>query len=148
MYRKKPRTMNKQPLSDAGKKNVDTNRFIGPLKDCPDRPNCVCTQATRPTQQMPAIPFTGSACALIERLTALVSNWPRTRIVSHRSNYLHVAMRTPLFRFVDDVEFFADQNAQLLHFRSASRIGYSDLGVNRRRMAKIRSEIIEMLSTE
>jgi len=52
--------------------------------------------------------------------------------------YLHVEFRSTLFRFVDDVEFVIDEPQGLIHIRSASRVGYSDLGANRKRMEKIR----------
>jgi uncharacterized protein (DUF1499 family) len=48
-----------------------------------------------------------------------------------------------IFRFVDDVEFYIDERANLIHFRSASRLGYSDMGVNRKRMETIRASFVE-----
>jgi uncharacterized protein (DUF1499 family) len=59
---------------------------------------------------------------------------PRSRLVSSRDGYLHAEFRSRLLGFVDDVEFSIDEAEQLIHFRSASRVGYSDLGVNRKRM--------------
>jgi len=69
---------------------------------------------------------------------------PRAKIVSVEDNYLHVEFRSAIFRFVDDVEFLVvipeeqRPTEQRIHFRSASRVGYSDFGVNRRRMEQIR----------
>ena len=95
---------------------------------------------------MPAIPFEGSAESVIERIAECVYHWPRTHIVSHQANYLRLTFRTLVFGFVDDVEFLADETTHLLHFRSASRLGYSDLGVNRRRMTKIGRQLAKLLS--
>jgi uncharacterized protein (DUF1499 family) len=67
-----------------------------------------------------------------------VSGLSRVRIVTQRDDYLHAEFTTPLLRFVDDVEFLADPAAGVIHVRSASRVGYSDLGVNRRRVRRIR----------
>lgn len=63
---------------------------------------------------------------------------PRTRIRRDEAAYLHAEFRSLIFRFVDDVEFLLDADAGVIHVRSASRLGYSDLGVNRRRVEAIR----------
>lgn len=65
---------------------------------------------------------------------------PRTRVVTDESGYLHAECTSLVFRFVDDVEFWFDQRESLVHVRSASRIGHSDLGVNRRRIEHIRNQ--------
>ena len=83
---------------------------------------------------------------MIQRLVVCAARWPRCKIVTRQLNYLHLIFRTPVFRFIDDVEFFADEEARLLHFRSASRVGYSDLGVNRRRMKKLSRHVVRALS--
>ena len=59
-----------------------------------------------------------------------------TKIVEESAGYLRVEMRTTLF--VDDGEFLLDKIEQVIHIRSASRLGYSDLGKNRSRMEEIR----------
>lgn len=59
--------------------------------------------------------------------------------------YLHYECTSLLLRFVDDVEFLFDEPGKIIHFRSASRVGYGDLGVNRRRMEDIRSRLQEKL---
>lgn len=136
-----------EPKADSFQtSSLPADVFDGPLRDCPASPNCVCTQASRAAQHMPAIAFSGTAAAAIAALVEEITNWPRTRIVSRKSNYLHVTVRTRLFRFVDDVEFFAEEDAHLLHFRSASRLGYSDLGVNRRRMENLSNRISKLLT--
>jgi uncharacterized protein (DUF1499 family) len=67
----------------------------------------------------------------------------RTKIVTVEDNYLHVEFRSAFLRFVDDVEFLIDPEEQLVHFRSASRVGDSDFGVNRDRMEQIRNAFSE-----
>ena len=61
--------------------------------------------------------------------------------MSESSNYLHYTFTTPLWGFIDDVEFRLDASKQLFHVRSASRIGYSDLGTNRKRIEMIRARL-------
>jgi uncharacterized protein (DUF1499 family) len=63
----------------------------------------------------------------------VVDKMERTTIIARREDYLHVEYRTKM-GFVDDVEFYLNEQTQTVHFRSASRLGYSDLGVNRKRM--------------
>ena len=60
-----------------------------------------------------------------------------TRIVTQTDHYLHVEFRSKIMGFVDDVEFFFPDTT-IIHMRSASRVGYSDFGVNRKRLEKIR----------
>jgi uncharacterized protein (DUF1499 family) len=115
----------------------------GRLSDCPSSPNCVSTQAGGADHRMEPIPFTGSSDEAMQRINDLVAEMPRTKIVTVEDNYLHAEFRSAFFRFVDDVEFLIDPEEQVIHFRSASRVGHSDLGVNRRRMEQIRNAFSE-----
>jgi uncharacterized protein (DUF1499 family) len=63
---------------------------------------------------------------------------PRTTIVTLEEDYIRAEFKSRIFGFVDDVEFWFDDEQKVIHFRSASRVGYSDLGANRKRMEKIR----------
>ena len=107
------------------------------LAPCPDSPNCVSTKSKDPGRAMPPLPYLNSAEESMERLMAIVREMKRATIVSATPSYLHVELRSALFRFIDDVEFLLDDSARLIHFRSASRTGYYDFGVNRRRMKEI-----------
>jgi uncharacterized protein (DUF1499 family) len=115
----------------------------GRLGECPSSPNCVSTQAIDTDHRMEPIPFTGSSDEAMQRINDLIGDMPRTKIVTVEDDYLHVEFRSAFFRFVDDVEFLIDPEEQVFHFRSASRVGYSDLGVNRRRMVQIRNAFSE-----
>lgn len=109
----------------------------GRLASCPDSPNCVSTQSDREVSRMEPMPILGDPADVLPRLRAVLSAMPRTRIVTADDNYLHAEFTSALFRFVDDVEFFVDREQRVIHFRSASRVGKSDLGVNRQRMQAI-----------
>lgn len=115
----------------------------GRLADCPATPNCVCTQGGNPEQQMPPIAFTGDPSAAVVRLQAVLHALPRTKIVTVKDNYLHAECTSAIFQFVDDVEFLIDPEQRVIHFRSASRAGRSDMGVNRERMEAIRKAFTE-----
>jgi uncharacterized protein (DUF1499 family) len=122
----------------SGDGNGKTER----LAPCPDSPNCVSTLSTDDEHRIEPIEFEGSAQAAKEQLLAIVRSMPRTRIVDDDGLYVHAEFRSRVFRFVDDVEFYIDADAGLVQFRSASRKGYSDLGVNRRRMEEIRDAFV------
>ena len=62
----------------------------------------------------------------------------RTSIITQKDNYIHTTFKSRIFRFVDDIEFYFDDKEKLIHFKSASRVGRNDLGVNRKRMEEIR----------
>jgi uncharacterized protein (DUF1499 family) len=110
----------------------------GKLAPCPASPNCVCTQVTDEQHRIEPLRFDGTAEDALTRLKAVLAAMPRTRIVSEKDDYLHAECTSQIFRFVDDVEFLLDREGKSIHFRSASRVGYSDLGVNRKRMETIR----------
>jgi uncharacterized protein (DUF1499 family) len=75
-------------------------------------------------------------------LAAEVATLNGAKLIKKEKNYLHFTFRTPILRFIDDVEFELDEKKLLIHFKSASRIGYSDLGANRKRMDMIRTHLI------
>ncbi len=108
----------------------------GGLAECPATPNCVSTTATG-SQAMDPLPAAAGEASL-EALKGVVLSMPRSKIVNEQSGYFHAEFRSWLFGFVDDVEFLLDADASKIHFRSASRLGRSDLGVNRGRMEEIR----------
>ncbi len=109
----------------------------GRLRPCPDKPNCVSSQAIG-IHAIEPIRFQGSPESAWKCLIDLLRRLPRLRIMTQTDSYLHVEARTRLFGFVDDVEFLL--GGDVIHVRSASRLGYSDLGVNRRRVEAIRRE--------
>jgi uncharacterized protein (DUF1499 family) len=111
----------------------------GRLRPCPGSPNCVCTQDADAQHAIGPLRFSGTPGEAVARLRAAIESLPRTRIVTDTGGYLHVEFTTRLMRFVDDVEFAVDPKNKVIDFRSASRIGYSDLGTNRRRMEAVRA---------
>ncbi len=113
----------------------------GQLKACPGTPNCISTQSTSNDayeQREPiAIPADLSAAKAMEMLVALIEKLPRTTIIERTDNYLYVEFRTFAMRYIDDVEFYIDDSQHVIHYRSASRLGTSDLGANGKRMEQI-----------
>ena len=117
----------------------NVGRGPGNLAPCPSSPNCVSTYADDSEHHMEPLTFDGSAEEAMRTLVQVVDSMERTKVIEHRDDYAHIEFKTSFWRFVDDVEFALDDSADVIHFRSASRLGYSDLGVNRERMKKVRS---------
>ena len=114
------------------------------LSPCPGTPNCVSSQEKNSQHRIQPITFEGSLELAKERLHRVINSMRGTRIITQDVLYWHVEFTTQLLRFIDDVEFYFDGSQSLIHVRSASRQGYWDLGVNRRRVETIRSRFEEL----
>ncbi len=106
------------------------------LTPCPGTPNCVNSQSSDSQSKIAPLPMISMA-----ELKKIVENMERTTIIEETNDYLYAEFKTPLMGFVDDVEFYFDSGQNVIHVRSASRLGKSDLGVNRKRVEEIRSKI-------
>jgi len=106
-------------------------------------PNCVSSQADAAdaAHYIAPIPFKGAAAEALAAVRKAVEGMQGASIIRHEGAYLYAEYRTPIMRFVDDVEFVFDEKAGLLHVRSASRLGRRDFGVNRARVEAIRARI-------
>jgi len=109
------------------------------LPPCPSSPNCVSTQAQDEGHAIAPFRYRKSRVEAKEALKEVVRSLPRIKLVEEDEIYLHYEATSLLLRFVDDVEFLFDDEAKTIHFRSASRTGYGDLGVNRKRMEQVRA---------
>lgn len=115
----------------------------GPLLlDCPDRPNCVSSQSLSPSHSVVPFSFTRDPKEVIPIVLKIVETMERASVISSTETYLHVEFRSRIFRFVDDVEFKVDPETRTLQVRSASRLGYSDWNVNRKRVENIRNLLL------
>ncbi|WP_373529149.1 DUF1499 domain-containing protein [Nostoc sp.] len=110
----------------------------GHLSSCPASNNCVVSQNADIKHAIDPIAYHLDRDAARETLLKVLGVVPRTEIVEQTDNYIHVLSKSRIFKFVDDVEFYFPSNESVIHLRSASRVGESDLGVNRRRMEQIR----------
>jgi uncharacterized protein (DUF1499 family) len=125
-------------LGCAGTKPAGLGVTDGRLAPCPSTPNCVSSQSTDAGHAIEPLRFTGSADAAMSRLRKIISGMKRARIVEDRNCYVRAEFTSLIFRFVDDVEFALDAKRGTIDVRSASRVGRSDLGVNRKRTDEIR----------
>ena len=108
------------------------------LAPCPSSPNCVSTHAQDEGHAIAPFRYRKSRAEAKEALKEVIRSLPRTKLVEEDESYLHYEFTSLLLRFVDNVEFLFDDETKTIHFRSASRTGYGDLGVNRTRMEQVR----------
>lgn len=115
---------------------VKDGRFRAPPTG---KPNWVSSQADAADRVHAVAPlaFAGDAASAMQRLHGIVDDIPRAQIIESRPDYLYVEFSSALMGYVDDVEFYCDGRA--VQLRSSSRLGYSDLGANRKRIEALRA---------
>jgi len=107
----------------------------GRLIACPDSPNCVSSYESDETHGIAPLNAT------LDQLQSVLRGLEEANIVSVEGNYLYAEFTSRIMGYVDDVEFLHDPATGMTHVRSASRLGYSDLGANRNRIETIRNAI-------
>ena len=105
---------------------------------CPDAPKCVSSQVRDPRHFVDPFTFHDQPDDAMRRLKAALLTEKRVTIIKEQPTYLRAEVRSLVFGFVDDVEFTLLPDQGQIQIRSSARIGYSDFGVNRRRIERIR----------
>lgn len=115
----------------------------GKLPRCKRSPNCVSSQAESSDAEhyIAPIRFKGSALDAMAAVRKTIEEMERATVLRHEGNYLYAEFRSKLIGFVDDVEFVQDEQAGVIHVRSASRLGRRDFGVNRARVEALRAKL-------
>jgi uncharacterized protein (DUF1499 family) len=116
------------------------------LPPCPSSPNCVSSHDPDPARRVDPIPFAGTAAEARAGIETAVRSFPRAVVTGSSGMEVRAEFRS-LLGFVDDVEFRIDEAAGVIHVRSASRAGYWDFGVNRRRVEAIRDAFVNAMKT-
>ena len=124
-------------LSISSRKQPELGLSNKRLQACPATPNCVCSEWQGQVAYIEPISYSIAHAAAWASIRQAVIN-SGGEIVAEQDNYLHARYVTPLLRFVDDVELRLDEDQHLIHVRSASRVGHSDLGTNRKRIHNLR----------
>ncbi len=122
----------------AGERPSNLGSKGGLLAACPSSPNCVSSQDAGEGQRIAPLAFKSDPDSAFTRFKLLLGRRSDTKITEELPDYLRVELRTNLF--VDDGEFLLDRTRGVIHVRSASRLGYSDLGKNRSRLEEIRRQ--------
>ncbi len=130
----------------AGKRPQNLGVRDGKLAPCPNTPNCVCSQSLEAEHRIEPLTYSSTPTEAMADLKTAIQAMKKTQIITENKNYLYVEFTSAIMGFVDDVEFYLDEDAKLIHVRSASRLGKSDLGVNRKRIETIRTKLKEFVS--
>ena len=110
------------------------------ISPCPNSPNCVSSQSSDSAHYIEPLRYTGNLADARQKLINLLQTSKRFRLISVETDYIHAEFRSLIFNFVDDVEFYFSSDARIIDVRSASRTGYYDFGVNRRRVERLRAK--------
>lgn len=113
------------------------------IADCPSSPNCVSSQSKNSSHKIEPLKFEGSLKDFHQFVQEIQSELPRAEILRQEGPYVHFVITSKLLRFKDDVEMYFLESDSLIHLRSASRVGYSDLGVNRARISEIEKTLLQ-----
>jgi len=126
----------------AGSRPTDLGYHNGYLKPASSKPNSVNSQAASGNYAAIApIPVKGDATAFFAQVVKVVAAQKGAKIIEQTPSYVYAEFTSPLMGYVDDVEFALDAEHGLVQLRSASRLGYSDLGANRKRIEAIRAQL-------
>jgi len=115
----------------------------GKLTPCPKTPNCVNSQAAGDKCYIQSIDYTGTQQEAQSHLLQVLKSEDQAKILTTRTNYIRAEFKSAFFGFIDDVEFYLPEEQtgeKVIHIRSASRVGYSDFGANRKRIEWIQNQ--------
>lgn len=116
------------------------------FQPCPHRPNCVSTMASPDDAAHFIAPlvYNGTLEQAQEQLLGVIQAMERVTRVEKTASYWHYTFQTAMLKFTDDVEFYFPAKEKVIHMRSASRMGYSDWGVNRKRLEQVRERFLKI----
>jgi uncharacterized protein (DUF1499 family) len=130
------------PYNQSHKENKNLGLIDGHLSPCPDKPNCIIStqlfveEASNKTENKSTLAqhFNKENQAQLLPLSKTILLKMGATLIAEEKNYLAVTFSSKIFKFVDDFELHQDNHTQQLYIRSASRLGYSDFGVNQQRV--------------
>lgn len=116
----------------------------GKLAAMPSSPNAVSSQTEIEEKRVEPLPFNGDLTSSKSAILKVLERYGSVEIITNSDNYIHAVHTTKTMKFRDDLEFYFAEDERVIHFRSASRVGYSDRGLNRERYQKIASSYAEL----
>ena len=128
-------------LSCSGQRPDNLGVNDGRLAPCPASPNCVCSDHCGKQHQVQPFVLKRPAAEVWTSIIQQVRQLPRTRIITQTDTYLHAECSSAVFGFVDDLELHLRPVDNIIAVRSASRLGHSDFGVNRKRVENLRARL-------
>jgi uncharacterized protein (DUF1499 family) len=128
-------------FSCAGKPPENIGLHNKQLTDCPNSPNCVASQTTDADHSIVPLEYKGEKKMAFIKLKKVIASLDGMTLVTENDQYLHIECKSAIMGFVDDLEFYFPDDPpdeKTIQVRSASRLGYSDFGVNRKRVEQLR----------
>lgn len=132
-------------LKKLGKPPRTLGPVNGRLEPYPDKPKCLAsqTETDRPGDTGPhhvrPFKYSGRAADAMTRLLAVLLAAPHCRIVAQTAQYLYAQFEMPqLGGTITDMEFLVSPDEEVIHVRSACRIGLLDFGTTRARIEELR----------
>ncbi|HXV27821.1 MAG TPA: DUF1499 domain-containing protein [bacterium] len=113
----------------------------GRLAPCPSAPHCVSTQSEDPRHRLEPFRYVGSKDVMKKGLVQAIQSMPGAAVIEIQDDYLHAEFRSRIMKFVDDLEVYFEPGQKIIHFRSCSRKGYFDFGVNRKRVESLKNQL-------
>lgn len=110
------------------------------LGACPNSPNCISSLAEDDKHYLEAIEYDITKEQAKEIILEIVKEEKNSEVLKIEDDYIHVIFKSGVFKFIDDLEFVFLEDKNTINFRSAARSGYSDFGVNRKRLERIKKE--------
>lgn len=124
-------------FSCAGQRPENLGIHNDQLTRCSGKPNCVSSQDEDENHLLPVFRYQGEKEANFKKLKKIITSLDGMTLITENDNYLHIECKSAVMGFVDDLEFYFSKE-NVVQVRSASRLGYSDFGVNRKRVEKLR----------
>lgn len=118
------------------------SQSTGVLAACPSAPHCVSSLASDPAQKIAPMRYIGSPVFAREKLGRVLKRMESMgyTVITNEGDYVHATYTTGTMKYVDDLEFvFSQSEPGVIHVRSSSRIGYADLGANRKHVEEVRN---------
>lgn len=128
----------------SGKRSPDLGVFDGRLTGCPATPNCVCSDVADKGHRIEPLSLAIPVGRAWSAVRGALDTLPRVHIVTDSAGYLHAECESAVFGFVDDLELHLRPDEGVIAVRSASRLGYSDVGANRRRVERLRAMLTRL----
>ena len=125
----------------SGKRPDEIGIGLYGLRGCPKSPNCVSSEAKDEQHAIESFRLKGDFDINWPLIQDEIISMPRWVIVTATDDYIHVECKSQIFRFIDDLELYFNSLNGIISIRSASRIGYSDFGANRRRVELLRGKL-------
>jgi len=131
-------------LAACGMGSAELRGSDGKLAPCDGGPHCVSSLTRDPDRRVEPFHYSGKREEARQALLRVLRNSPGAAVVAESADYIHAEFTSPLLRYVDDVEFVFLSAENLIHVRSASRIGYYDFNANRERIEQLRLAFFQL----